>query len=138
MPTNPSGLVNDGDTATIVCETDEANPTADVTWSVDGEELDGISETVTDTEITRSYNANRRTSTLLIVAGKQHHNKVYKCSIKTGDTIISEKAYTLTVKCELIYFILLLNSPSHILASYILKQHRNIIAFNMLDIFRST
>ena len=102
MTTNPSGLVNDGETATIVCETDEANPTADVTWSVDRGELDGVSETVTDMDITGSYNANRRRSTLLIVAGKQHHNKVYKCSIKTGDTIISERAYTLTVKCELL------------------------------------
>ena len=73
-----------------------------MTWSVDGGELDGVSETVTDTEINGRYRANRRTSTLSIVAGKQHHNKVYKCSIKTGNAIISEKAYTLTVKCELL------------------------------------
>ena len=98
MITYPSGLVSIGDTIDITCETDEANPTASITW-IRGRDL---TETISSSEVQGNYRSNKKRVTLSIQVAKEHHNKQYKCQLKNGETVISEQEYTLQVKCELL------------------------------------
>ena len=94
MISHPSGLVNIGDTAEITCETDEANPTASITWI---RQYDAT-ESISSGDVPGSYNSNKERDTLSIQVVKEHHNGQYKCQLKNGGSVISEKEYTLQVK----------------------------------------
>ena len=98
MISHPSEFVNIGDTAEISCETDEANPTASITWIRQQDQTESIS----GEDVPGSYDSNKRKATLSIQVAKEHNNKQYKCQLKNGGSVISEKEYTLQVKCELL------------------------------------
>ena len=94
MTQSPSGLVPANTEITFTCLTDEANPTASVIWTVDG---DIRRSTIHSTVDGNHYNALKRQSVLILRGDKTLHNKKVKCVISetTGITAVE----TLNVAC---------------------------------------
>ena len=94
MTQSPSGLVPENTEITFTCLTDEANPTASVTWTVDGYSRGStIDFTVDD----NNFNALKKQSVLILRANKTLHNKRVKCVISENIGITAEE--TLNVSC---------------------------------------
>ena len=96
MTQSPSGLVPEATDITFTCLTDEANPTASVTWTVDGVSRSSSSDsTIND----NNYNAFKKQSMLTLTADKTLHNKKVKC-VTSGNTGISaEEKLNVVCKC---------------------------------------
>ena len=90
----PSGLVPEDTEVMFTCLTDEANPTASVIWTVDG---DSRSFSTALTEDVNTYNALRRKSVLILTADKTLHNRKVKCLVFGSTGIAAEE--TLDVAC---------------------------------------
>ena len=91
-----NGLVFEGTTMTLICLTDEGNPTPVITWTRSGQNppMSGSTHTVLDGD----YNADRRRSVYTISASRSLHNVVYTCT--TGS---HSDTHTLQVKCKCFY-----------------------------------
>ena len=94
MQQSPSGLVHEDTDITFTCLTDEANPTASVTWTVDGA---GRSSTTDYTVDDNNYNALRRESVLILTADKGLHKRKMKCVVTGNFGITAEE--TLNIAC---------------------------------------
>ena len=97
LPTSP---VSPGTPVSIVCETDSANPTADITWrrsSVNIEADDTF--TITTSQRDGEYNAKLRISTLSFTA-TQELAGWFSCKV-TGHPEIPPSGSTLVVKGKL-------------------------------------
>ena len=99
MTQSPSGLVPKDTDITFTCLTDEANPTASVTWTVDGVSRSSSSDSSIDHN---NYNALKRQSMLTLTADKTLHNKKVNCVI-SGNTGVSAEEM-LNVACKCLYF----------------------------------
>ena len=94
MQQSPRGLVSKNTEITFTCLTDEANPTASVTWTVD---RDGRSSTTDSTVDGNNYNALKRESGLTLTADRTLHNRKVKCVISGNTGIAAEE--TLNIAC---------------------------------------
>ena len=94
MTQSLSGLVAEDTEITFTCLTDEANPTASVTWTVDGA---GRSSTTDSTVDNNNYNALKRQSVLTLTADKPLHNRKVKCVISGNTGIAAEE--TVNIAC---------------------------------------
>ena len=94
MDQSPSGLVPENTQITFTCLSDEANPTASVTWTVVGA---GRSSTTDSTVDDNNYNALRRESGLTLTVDKTLHNKKVKCVVSGNTGVTAEE--TLKIAC---------------------------------------
>ena len=94
MHQSPSGLVHENTLISFTCLTDEANPTASVTWIVDGA---GRSSTTVSIVDDNNYNALRRESVLTLTADEMLHNRKVKCVVNSNTGITAEE--TLNIAC---------------------------------------
>ena len=94
MTQSPIGLVPENTDITFTCLTDEANPTASVTWTVDGESKKSTTDSTVDHN---NYHALQRQSVLTLTATKVLHSKKVKCMISKNTGITDEE--TLNISC---------------------------------------
>ena len=98
MHQSPSGLVHEDTEITFTCLTDEANPTASVTWTVDGVDISFSSESTKDDNI---YNALKRETGLTLTADKTLHNKTVKCVVSGNAGITAEETVNISCMCNI-------------------------------------
>ena len=94
MTHSPSGLVPEYTEITFTCLTDESNPTASVTWTVDGEIRSSTTDSTLDDGI---YNALRTQSVLTLTAGRGLHNSIVKCEVSENKNLVAQE--TLNISC---------------------------------------
>ena len=93
MSQSPEGLVPEDKEVTFTCVTDEANPTATVIWTVNGENRSSDREST----LSGSYSALRRKSVLKMIAVASSHGTKIRCVV-TGTNVGAEKP--LNVECR--------------------------------------
>ena len=82
MTDKPASVVNINNTVQMRCETDSANPTAQIIWNLSGAYLsNSIEYRITAWTQQGDFNAKKTISTLTYTATKQHRGKVFKCFI---------------------------------------------------------
>ena len=94
MTQSPSGLVSQNTSLTFTCVTDEAEPTADVVWSVDGNTRSSDSDSTEE----GMYNTKKRKSVLTIKVDRTLNNHKVECYVH-GKSAVRDSA-TLGVTCE--------------------------------------
>ena len=94
MTQSPSGPVSENTELTFTCVTDEAEPTADVMWSVDGNTRSSDSDSTED----GMYNTQKRRSVLTVRVDKTLNNKEVECYV-SGNTQATD-SIMLDVRCE--------------------------------------
>ena len=94
MTQSPSGLVSENKEVTFTCVTDEAEPTADVVWSVDGNTRSSDS----DSTVEGMYNTQKRRSVLKVTVDKPLNNKKVECYV-SGKSAVRDSV-RLGVTCE--------------------------------------
>ena len=90
----PSGLVPNDTDITFTCLTDEAIPTACVTWTVDGDSRNSSNDSIVDDD---KYNALKRWSVFTLTVDQSLHNKNVKCVICGNTEVAAEE--TLNISC---------------------------------------
>ena len=100
MTQSPSGPVSEDAEVTFTCVTDEAEPTADVVWNVDGNTRS--SDRVSTEQ--GMYNAQKRRSVLTVTMDKALNNKEVECYVRGKSAVRDTK--TLDVRCKCIKLIL--------------------------------
>ena len=99
MTQSPSGPVSENTEVTFICVTDEAEPTADVVWSVDGNTRSSDS----DSTEKGMYNAQKRRSVLTVRVDRTLNNKKVECHV-SGKSAVKDTR-TLDVTCMCILFL---------------------------------
>ena len=94
MTHSPNGLVSEYTEITFTCLTDESNPTASVTWTVDGEIRSSTTDSTLDDGV---YNALRRQSVLTLTADRGLHNSIVKCVVSENKQLVAQE--TLNISC---------------------------------------
>ena len=102
FPPNTSP-VSPGSHVSIVCETDSANPTADITWKRNSVEIEA-NDTFTITAVERigEYSAMRRVSTLSFIAAREHGGREFDCIVPNSNLPLLSKGSTLILKSKFI------------------------------------
>ena len=91
LPVSPGSIVN------VTCETDSANPTADITWKRNSVVIvQDDTFTITMAEREGEYNANHIISALSFIATQEHHGQRFSCEV-TGHSDMTASS-TLTLK----------------------------------------
>ena len=86
--------VTEGDTVTLTCIADEANPTSHIMWYKNGV---GITEGVVNVIVGGHYNSDRRISVLTLTASRQHNDVSYSCEVEGTDL---EANHIMNVECK--------------------------------------
>ena len=94
MTQSPSGPVSKNKEVTFTCVTDEAEPTADVVWSVDGNTRSSDSDSTEE----GMYNTQKRRSALTVTVDRMLNNKKVECYV-SGNTQATDSVI-LDVRCE--------------------------------------
>ena len=94
MTQSPSGPVSENTEVTLTCVTDEAEPTADVVWSVDGNTRSSDS----DSTVEGMYNTQKRRSVLTVRVDRTLKKKKVECHV-IGNTEATDSVI-LDVRCE--------------------------------------
>ena len=100
MTQSPSDPVSENTEVTFNCVTDEAEPTADVVWSVDGNTRSSNSDSTEG----GMYNTQKRRSVLTVRVDRTLNNKKVECHVSGKSAVRVTK--TLDVRCECIKLIL--------------------------------
>ena len=93
MTQSPSGPVSENTEMTFTCVTDEAEPTADVVWSVDGNTRSSDSDSTEE----GMYNTQKRRSVLTVRVNRSLNKKKVECYVSGKSAIKDTK--TLDVRC---------------------------------------
>ena len=93
MTQSPSGPVSENTEVTFTCVTDEAEPTADVVWSVDG----NTRSSDNDSTEKGMYNTQKRRSVLTVRVNRTLNNKDVECHV-SGEPAVNDSK-TLDVRC---------------------------------------
>ena len=93
MTQSPPDPVSDNTEVTFTCVTDEAEPTAAVVWSVDGNTRSSDSDS---TEM-GMYNTQKRMSVLIVRVDRTLNNKKVVCYVSGNSTV--KDTQTLDVRC---------------------------------------
>ena len=96
MTQSPSGPVSENTEVTFTCVTDEAEPTADVVWRVDGNTRSSDSDSTEE----GMYNTQNKRSVLMLTVDKTLNNKKVECHV-SGKSAVRD-TNTLDVRCECI------------------------------------
>ena len=96
MTQSPSGPVLENTEVTFTCVTDEAEPTADVVWSVDGNPRSSDSDTTEG----GMYNTQKRRSVLTVRVDRKLNNKKVECHVSVKSAV--KDTGTLDVICVFI------------------------------------
>ena len=83
----------------MTCETDEANPTAEILWIKPNS--DPMAQIVVS-ELSDQYNANRARSVLTVTAHRSLHLATYTCEVVGKETLQQE--FLLEVACKNLTF----------------------------------
>ena len=94
MTQSPSGPVSENTEVTFTCVSDEAEPTADVMWSIDGNTRSSDSDSTEE----GMYNALKRRSVLTVRVDRTLNNKEVECYV-SGNTQATD-SIMLDVRCE--------------------------------------
>ena len=94
MTQSPSGPLPENTDVIFTCVTDEAEPTADVVWSVDG----NTRTSATDFTEEGMYNTQKKRSVLAINVVRTLNNKKVECNV-SGKLAVRD-TITLDVTCE--------------------------------------
>ena len=94
MTQSPSGSVSENTEVTFTCVTDEAEPTADVVWSVDGNTRSSDSDSTEE----GLYNTQMRRSELIVRVDRTLNSKKVECNV-SGNTQATDSTI-LNVKCK--------------------------------------
>ena len=103
MAQSPSGPVSENTEVTFTCVTDEAEPTADVVWSVDGNARSSDS----DTTEKGMYNTQKRRSVLIVRVDRTLNNKMVECYVNGKSAV--RYSSTLGVTCECVSMLYKIN-----------------------------
>ena len=104
MTQSPSGPVSENTEVTFTCVTDEAEPTADVVWSVDGNTRSSDSDSTEE----GMYNTQKKRSVLTVRVDRTLNNKEVECYLSGSSAVRDTKK--LDVRCECIKCILQLRN----------------------------
>ena len=115
MTQSPSGPLSENTEVTFTCVTDEAEPTADVVWTVDGNTRSSDNDSTED----GMYNAQMRSSVLTVRVNRTQNNKKVECRV-SGMPAINDTT-TLNVTCMCI-ILLCPNHQSDLKHIYILQS----------------
>ena len=94
MTQSPSGQISENTEVTFTCVTDEAEPTADVVWSVDGNTRSSNSDSTEE----GMYNTQKRRSVLTVRVDRTLNKKKVECYV-SGNTEATD-SFELDVRCE--------------------------------------
>ena len=92
---SPTGAVSENTDVTFMCVTDEAKPTADVVWSVDGTIRSSDSDFTED----GMYNTQKRRSVLTVRVDRTLHNKEVECHVSGKSAVRDSITVDITCKC---------------------------------------
>ena len=109
MTQSPSGPVSENTEMIFTCVTDEAEPTANVVWSIGGNTRSSDSDSTEE----GMYNTQKRRSALTVRVDRTLNNKKVECHVGGKSTVRDTK--TLDVRCECIKCILELQNCFEIL-----------------------
>ena len=90
MTQSPDGLVPEGKEVTFTCLTDESNPTASVTWTLNGSPISSTNDEI----IPGDYKAFRRQSVLKVTSSIAFNNSRVRCVVNQNIQIGVEKTIT--------------------------------------------
>ena len=99
MTQSPSGPVSENTEMTFMCVTDEAEPTADVVWNIDGNTRSSDS----DFTVEGMYNTQKRRSVLTVRVDSTLNNKKMECHVSGNTQITDSVILDVTCKCALIF-----------------------------------
>ena len=94
MAQSPSGPVSENTDVTFTCVTDEAEPTANVVWSVDGNTRSSDSDSAEE----GMYNTQKRRSVLTVRVDRTLNNKKVECYVSKNTQ--ATDPVILDVRCE--------------------------------------
>ena len=99
MTQSPSGPVSENTEVTFICVTDEAEPPADVVWSVDGNTRSSDSDSTEE----GMYNTQNRRSVLTVRVDRTLNSKKVQCHVSGKSAVRYVK--TVDVRCQCILFL---------------------------------
>ena len=85
---------------TLTCTADEANPTSQIIWYRDD---DQVAKGVVNAEEEGDYNSKISTSTLTLITQKEDNGVIYSCEV-VGTALQAE--HLMNVTCEYYYFLI--------------------------------
>ena len=84
----------EGDTVTLTCTADEANPTSEITWYRTNIK---VTDNVVDGEEGGLYNSNKRTSVLTLTATRDNNGVSYICEVE-GTNL--KRNHVMDIECK--------------------------------------
>ena len=99
MTQSPSGPVSENKEVTFTCVTDEAEPTADVVWSVDGNTRSSDSDSTEE----GMYNTQKRRSVLTVRVDRTLNNKKVECYISENTEATESIILDVICECEIMF-----------------------------------
>ena len=101
MSQSPSGPVPENTEVIFTCLTDEAEPTADVVWSVDGNTKSSDSDSTEE----GMYNTQTRTSVLTVRVNRTLNNKKVECFVRGNTQATDSVMLDVRCECEIMFMI---------------------------------
>ena len=96
MNGTPRGAVNDGETVTLTCTTDTANPPAQIMWT----RAENKFEQLTEQDIPSSNSGVITSRSVLTLQADRHlNNQAYQCCLKHSPQTCTD-VWTMEVRCK--------------------------------------
>jgi len=105
MTEKPTSVVKINNTVVMRCESESANPTPQIIWSISGAVINNNSDEyrITSSEQQGDLNAKKAISTLIYTATEQHREQIFKCYTSGHTSVYSQTRVQLPGKYKMEY-----------------------------------